>query len=193
MSALPGTKEMTDARSQQIMLIDLDSCVRCYACEVACRQEHHLTVETASRWCQVVTIEPRRLSGQLHMDFVPVICFHCDDPMCARACPVGAISKEADGSVMVDQKTCTGCKLCVSACPYGRMFYNEVTGAAGHCDLCAGRVNAGMEPACVQHCIGGALQFVAQEELALITKGQHTLQMGKVCYTSSKWRLEGKM
>jgi tetrathionate reductase subunit B len=189
MSALQGAKEMTDARSQQIMLIDLDMCVRCYACEVACRQEHHLTVETASRWCQVVTIEPRRLSGQLHMDFVPVICFHCDDPMCAGVCPVGAISKKADGSVMVDQKTCTGCKLCVYACPYGRMFYNEVTGAAGHCDLCAGRVNAGMEPACVQHCIGGALQSVTQDELTLVTKGQHTLRIGKACYASSKWRL----
>ena len=190
MPTLQGAEEMTDAQSQRIMLIDLDNCVRCYACEVACRQEHDLTVETASRWCQVMTIEPRRLSGQLHMDFVPVICFHCDDPLCASVCPVGAISKKEDSCVVIDESACTGCKLCVYACPYGRMFYNEVSNTAGHCDLCAGRVNAGLEPSCVQHCIGGALQFVTQDELTFITKGQHTLRMGKACYTSSKWRLQ---
>ena len=124
------------------------------------------------------------------MDFVPVACFHCDDPMCAAVCPAGAVSKKEDGSVAVDEDMCTGCKLCVDACPYGRMFFNEVTGTAGHCDLCAGRVQAGLEPACVQHCIGGALQFVSHEELPSITAGQHTLRMGKVCYTSSKWRLK---
>ena len=179
-----------ESMSERIMLIDLDNCVRCYACEVACRQEHGLTVETASRWCHVLTIEPRKLSGKLHMDFVPVACFHCDDPMCAAVCPAGAVSKKEDGSVAVDEGMCTGCKLCVDACPYGRMFFNEVTGTAGHCDLCAGRVQAGLEPACVQHCIGGALQFVSHEELPSITAGQHTLRMGKVCYTSSKWKLQ---
>jgi Fe-S-cluster-containing dehydrogenase component len=174
-----------------IMLIDLDNCVRCYACEVACRQEHGLTVETASRWCHVLTIEPRQVSGRLHMDFVPMACFHCDDPLCAAVCPVGAISKKEDGSVAVDENMCTGCKLCVDACPYGLMFFNEVTGYAGHCDLCASRVEAGLEPACVQHCIGGALQFVAQEEAAAMIAGQHALKIGKVFYTSSKWRLKG--
>lgn len=190
MPALQGAEEMKDVHSQRIMVIDLDRCVRCYACEVACRQEHGLSVETGARWCQVMTIEPRRLSGQLHMDFVPAICFHCDDPMCAAVCPVGAISREADGAVVVDQATCTGCRLCVCACPYGRMFVNEVTGTAGHCDLCASRFDAGIEPACVQHCIGGALQFVTTEELVRSTNGQHTLRIGKVCYISSKWRLQ---
>ncbi len=180
---------MMNTQPQRIMVIDLDNCVRCYACEVACRQEHDLSVETRSRWCQIMTIEPRKISGHLHMDFIPVICLHCDDPMCASVCPVAAISKEEDGSVVIDAAVCTGCKLCVYACPYGRMFYNEISATAGHCDLCAGRVLAGLEPSCVQHCIGGALHFVTQDEMISITKGQHTLQIGKVCYTSSKWHL----
>ena len=188
---MQGAEEMMESMSERIMLIDLDNCVRCYACEVACRQEHDLSVETASRWCHVLTIEPRQVSGQLHMDFVPVACFHCDDPMCAAVCPVSAISKKADGSVTVDEDMCTGCRLCIDACPYGQMFFNALKGIAGHCDLCADRVKAGLEPACVQHCIGGALQFVLQEELTNITAGQHTLRMGKACYTSSKWRLKG--
>jgi tetrathionate reductase subunit B len=183
---------MKDPMSERIMLIDLDNCVRCYACEVACRQEHDLTAATGCRWCQVVTVEPRRVDGQLHMDFVPVICFHCEHPMCAEVCPSGAIAKSDDGRVVVDGEACSGCRLCVSACPYGRMFFDEVTDTAGHCDLCAQRVEAGLEPACVQHCIGGALQLVSGHDLPDITAGQHTLLMGKICYTSSKWQLRGE-
>jgi len=175
--------------TNNILLVDLDKCTRCYACEIACRQEHDLSFETKSRWCRVMTIEPRRVKGELHMDFVPYMCFHCDDPPCAHFCPVNAISKREDGIVVVDEETCTGCKLCIYGCPYGLMFYNEVKGTAGKCDLCIDRISNGLEPSCVQHCIGGAIQFVTPTELADITRGQHTATSGKVVYTSSKWRL----
>ena len=187
---MQGTKERIATMSQKFLLIDIDNCVRCYACEVACRQEHGLTFETKSNWCQVMTIEPRWIRQELHMDFVPVMCSQCDDPICASFCPVNAISKGEDGIVVVDEEVCTGCKLCVYACPYGAMFYNEVKGIAGKCDFCTSRAQNGLEPACVQHCIGGALQFVTENELTTITSGEHALRIGMVCYTSSKWRLE---
>lgn len=178
--------------SQKFLLIDLDNCVRCYSCQVACRQEHDLSVETQSKWCRVMTIGPRRIGQELHIDFVPAVCFQCDTPMCAPFCPVNAVSKSADGKVVIDEEACTGCRLCVHGCPYGNMFFNEAKGIVGKCDLCASRVDHGLEPACVQHCIGGALQFVTQEELTQITSGEHTLRMGMVTYTSSKWRLKGE-
>jgi Fe-S-cluster-containing dehydrogenase component len=175
---------------KKVLLIDLDTCVRCYACEVACRQEHGLTFETKSKWCQVMTLGPRWIGQELYMDFVPVMCLQCDDPFCAAFCPVEAIAKRGDGIVVVDEELCTGCKLCVYGCPYGAMFYDEVKGIAGKCDLCSDRIENGLEPACVQHCIGGSLQFVTQEELMSITSGEHTLRMGMTCYVSSKWRLK---
>jgi Fe-S-cluster-containing dehydrogenase component len=177
--------------SGKLFLIDIDSCVRCHACEIACRQEHDLSVETGSCWCRVITVGPRRLEGKLHMDFVPLACFHCDEPACAAACPNSAISKSDDGLVLVDEKACNGCKLCLHACLYGCMSFHTVKHVAGHCDLCRERVEFGIEPACVQHCIGGALQFVTTEELRQNTSGQHTFLFGKVCYVSSKWRLQG--
>jgi len=176
--------------SKNIMLIDIDSCVRCHACEVACRQEHELAFETGSRWCRVMTVGPRRVAGKLHMDFVPVFCRHCDDPLCLTVCPSGAITRNDNGLVLIDEGACTGCKLCVSGCPYGSMSFNETKRTAGHCDLCGERVEAGLDPACVQHCIGGALQFVTLEELAAAASGRHPFLSGRLCYVSSKWRLD---
>lgn len=173
----------------RILLVDLDNCVRCFACEVACREEHNLAREGAPRWCRIETIEPRRIAGQLHMDFVPLMCFHCEEPACAALCPVDAISRDTEGTVTIDGSVCTGCELCVHGCPYGAMSYDDVQGIAGHCDRCTSRVRSGMEPACVQHCIGGALQWVTRDELSALTVGEHTLALGAVCYTSSKWRL----
>jgi Fe-S-cluster-containing dehydrogenase component len=175
--------------SKKVLLIDIDSCVRCYACEIACRQEHALTSETGSRWCRVMTVGPRRIDGKLHTDFVPLLCQHCDDPVCQALCASGAILKDEDGLVLIDEKACTGCKLCLYGCPYGCVSFNEVTRTAGHCDLCRERTEAGLDPACVQHCIGGALQFLDPEEMERRASGHHTFLSGRICYLSSKWRL----
>ena len=171
------------------MLVVLDCCIGCHACEIACRQEHGLTYETGSKWCQVVTLKPRRLRDELHLDYVPTMCAHCEDPLCIRCCPVEAIVKREDGVVLVNAEKCNGCRVCIDGCPYGAMFYNEVTRVAGKCYFCVERLDYGIEPSCVQHCIGGALRFVTQEDLQEAVKGKHTASFGKVCYASSKWKL----
>jgi Fe-S-cluster-containing dehydrogenase component len=71
------------------------------------------------------------------------------------------------------------------------MSFNKVKRVAGHCDLCRDRVEAGIEPACVQHCIGGALQLVTGKELDECASGQHRLLFGKICYVSGKRKLQG--
>jgi len=174
---------------QKVMLVDLDACVRCYACEIACRQENSLGFETKSRWCRVQTIPPRELRGELHLDFVPVMCLQCEDPMCANFCPVEAINKKEDGRVLIDEEACIGCRQCTYGCPYGAMHFNEATQKAGKCNLCLSRTEAGIEPSCVQHCIGGALRFVDAAELKALQNGRHWVKMGCTYYLSSKWEL----
>jgi Fe-S-cluster-containing dehydrogenase component len=181
---------MDRTNSHKVLLIDIDNCVRCYSCQVACRQEHGLNFETKSKWCQVMTIGPRWIGQELHMDFVPTLCFQCDDPICASLCPVNALSKREDGKVVIDEEACTGCRLCVYGCPYGNIFYNETKGVVGKCDLCSNRAHHGLEPSCVQHCIGGALQFLTHKELTNITSGEHIHRIGMVYYVSSKWKLK---
>jgi tetrathionate reductase subunit B len=175
--------------TEKKLLVVLDCCIGCHACEIACRQEHDLTSETGSKWCHVITLKPKQIHDELHLDYFPVMCVHCHDPLCVRCCPVEAIIKREDGIVLVDHEKCSGCKLCVYACPYGAMSLNEVTNVAGKCNFCLERLDYGIEPSCVQHCIGGALRYVTQEDLEETTKGKHTAFFGKVCYASSKWKL----
>lgn len=173
--------------SENIMLIDIDQCTRCYACEIACKQENQIGV--GPRWRQIATLGPRRLNGDLHLDFVPTACIHCDDPLCARLCPTDAITKREDGIVVIAQDKCTGCQLCLYGCPYGVMQYDEEKAVAGKCHFCLDRIDHNLEPSCVQHCIGGSLQWIREEDLEPLTKGMHTARLGKVCYRSTKWKL----
>ncbi|MBI5602694.1 MAG: 4Fe-4S binding protein [Deltaproteobacteria bacterium] len=172
---------------EKILLIDLDRCIRCYACEVACKQENRLPA--GPRWASVVTVGPRIMEGELHQDFVFVTCFQCNEPLCLAACNTGAISKRGDGVVVIDETACQGCGLCVLACPYGAVHLRPGEKKAWKCDQCTERVNDGLGPSCVQHCAGGSLQFVTPAELILITAGRHNARLGKVCYVSTKWRL----
>ena len=171
------------------MLIVLDCCVGCHACEIACRQEHDLSSETGAKWCRVTTVKPRKVQGELHLDFFPAMCLHCETPLCAVVCPEGAIAKNGDGMVLVDEKKCSGCRLCIGACPTGAMSFNEVSRTAAKCDFCRERVASGIEPSCVQHCIGGALRYMEPGELREVIKGKHTFCSGQITYTSSKWKL----
>ncbi|MEW6334432.1 MAG: 4Fe-4S dicluster domain-containing protein [Thermodesulfobacteriota bacterium] len=171
------------------MVVVVDCCVGCHACEIACRQENNLTHETGSKWCRVITVKPRKAGDGLRADYLPTLCLHCDEPLCLQSCPAGAITKRADGLVLVDAERCDGCRLCVCACPYGAMSFNEVTQAAGKCNFCLERSESGIEPSCVQHCLGGALRYVGTEELDEITRGKHTAFFGRVCYVSSLWKL----
>jgi len=173
----------------KFLLIDLDACVRCYSCEIACRQENQLVSESKSRWCRVFSIGPRKVDGELHMDFVPVLCLQCEDPTCAYFCPMEAISKREDGIVVIDEGVCTGCRQCQYGCPYGVMQFNEITQKAGKCNLCLSRTEDGIEPSCVQHCIGGALRFVSPRQLEEIADGKYLAKLGRTYYLSSKWKL----
>ena len=175
-------------RIEKKMLVVLDCCVGCHACEIACRQEHDLSCETESKWCRVMTLKPRRVQDELHLDYFPAMCMHCEAPLCLQICPVGAIVKREDGIVVVEEEMCNGCQLCLSACPYGAMSFNPLTRKAGKCNFCLDRVEYGIEPSCVQHCIGGALRYVTPEDLGEITKGKHTVSFGKVHYASSQWK-----
>jgi len=171
----------------KVLVIDLDKCIGCYSCEVACKQENDLPLGV--RWLRVLTIGPRKINGELHMDFIPTMCLHCNDPYCSYLCPTNAIIKREDGVVLLDENKCIGCKLCVYACPYGLMHFNHDRNVAGKCNMCFSRMNYGLEPSCVQHCIGGALQILDIERAKKVAEGRNRAGTEKVWYLSNKWEL----
>lgn len=92
---------------------------------------------------------------RMTMFYIPRICNHCLNPACVAACPSGAFYKRGeDGIVLINQKKCRGWRLCVTACPYKKVYFNWNTGKSEKCILCYPRVETGQVPACMHSCVG---------------------------------------
>lgn len=95
-----------------------------------------------------------------HFFYLPRICNHCTHPACLEACPRKAISKrENDGIVLIDEDHCRGYRFCQEACPYKKIYYNEVAGVSQKCIFCFPRIDEGVTTACSRQC-PGRVRFV---------------------------------
>ena len=89
------------------------------------------------------------------MMYLPRLCEHCINPACVASCPSGAIYKrEEDGIVLIDQDKCRGWRMCVSGCPYKKIYYNWKTGKSEKCIFCYPRIEAGQPTVCSETCVG---------------------------------------
>lgn len=141
------------------MFQDVERCTGCEACVVACMDQNDLDVERKEHaWRRVFALE----SGshpEAALAFVSLACMQCGDAPCLLGCPTGAIERQpATGAVTVEGSRCIGCHSCSIACPFGVPRYG-VDGRMQKCDLCAARVEHGLDPACVHTCPTRALRF----------------------------------
>jgi nitrate reductase / nitrite oxidoreductase, beta subunit len=89
------------------------------------------------------------------MMYLPRLCEHCLNPTCVAACPSGAIYKRAeDGIVLIDQDKCRGWRMCVSGCPYKKIYYNWRSGKSEKCTFCFPRIEVGEPTVCSETCVG---------------------------------------
>ncbi len=89
------------------------------------------------------------------MMYLPRLCEHCLNPSCVAVCPSGAIYKrEEDGIVLIDQEKCRGWRMCVSGCPYKKIYYNWHTGKSEKCTFCYPRIESGLPTVCSETCVG---------------------------------------
>jgi len=87
--------------------------------------------------------------------YLPRICNHCLNPACVASCPSGALYKRGeDGVVLINQERCRAWRMCVTACPYKKSYYNWNTGKSEKCILCYPRLESGQAPACMHSCVG---------------------------------------
>jgi nitrate reductase beta subunit len=105
-----------------------------------------------------VTDEVRQQMAEIErvvFNYLPRICNHCLNPACVAACPSGAIYKRGeDGVVLVNEDKCRAWRMCISACPYKKVYYNWSTGKSEKCILCFPRMETGQAPACAHSCVG---------------------------------------
>jgi len=143
------------------LIIDQERCIGCEACTVACRKENN----GQAGWIRVKTLNspckdtPAGTFPHLTMHFLPALCNHCEQPPCADACPLGAITKSHSGIVILDADICDGCQTCLDACPYGAIEFDDTKDKAEKCNLCSQRIEVGLEPFCVICCEGQAIHF----------------------------------
>ena len=148
--------------------IDISRCVGCHTCTMSCQAENNTlefqTGQANLAYRRVIGVEEGTYP-EVSKYFLPMACHHCLEPACIPSCPVDAISKrEEDGIVLIDVDACIGCGYCQPACPYGAPQPNVNSGKYEKCTFCVHRTSQGLEPACVPTCIGGALQFVRDDD-----------------------------
>ncbi len=162
------------------LVIDLDTCVGCHACVVACKgwnteapgaplsdSDPYGAEPSGSFLNRVHSYEVTPDSGCAPtLVHFPKSCLHCEDAPCVTVCPTGASYKRVeDGIVLVNEEACIGCGLCAWACPYGARELDALAGVMKKCTLCVDRIyndtlpEADRIPACVRTCPTGARHF----------------------------------
>lgn len=150
------------------MVLDLNRCIGCHACSLACKIEN--ATSKGVFWSRVFQMEDG-LYPTVRRAYLPRLCMHCENPACITVCPTGATFKSPNGLVLVDESKCIGCRACMLACPYGVRYFNdgkeyflggtppwgEATvdhqeGTVGKCTFCSHRIEQGLDPACVEAC-----------------------------------------
>lgn len=138
----------------EVIYMDLNRCIYCRACEVACEREHggfsHMFVQI---------IEDRYA--------VPMNCRHCETSSCTLVCPSQALYRSSPEAVTINVMKCIACKLCTLACPFGVIWPDSYSKVARKCDLCIHRLEKGLEPACVATCSARALSFGELDEILI--------------------------
>jgi len=184
-SATPssGTNIRRDHSIKQVevsKLVDIDLCIGCKACEVACKEWNDLQVEethnfggyqshenlTASTWDLMrfneVDLDNDGFAWLIRKDS----CLHCEEPGCLLACPApGAVVQYENGIVDFDQDKCIGCQYCVSGCPFDIPRFDSETKKVYKCTMCVDRIGNGLEPACVKSCPTGSIRFGTKEDM----------------------------
>jgi len=201
-----------DGRIRQwAMVIDLRSCDGCQSvgkppqCTAACIEGHF--APEPMEWIQV-------FEGDLPgggTQFIPTPCQQCQNPPCVNVCPVAATFSTPEGTVLIDQDRCIGCRICMAACPYDRRFFNWGTppippesqmaeysaehqvparrGTVMKCDFCPDMMRTDTLPYCVQGCPNQAIYYGDLEE-DVASNGDEVIVLSRFLSENQAYRLK---
>jgi Fe-S-cluster-containing dehydrogenase component len=207
-----GPAVTRDGRVRQwTMIMDLRYCDGCQSqgtppqCTTACIEGRY--VPEPMEWIELYEND---LPGG-GTQFLPTLCMQCQNPPCVNVCPVGATFSSPEGTVLIDQDRCIGCRLCMAACPYDRRFFlwgdppvppeslladyspdhqaPAQRGTVYKCDFCPDMVRAGTLPFCIQACPNDAIWYGDLEE-DIATNGKQIVTASRLMSENSAYRLK---
>jgi len=153
---------------QYAIAIDITRCDGCGSCFLACKDEYTgndyppysvAQPNHGHKWMNLREVE-QGTGSKVKMDYIPILCQHCENPVCAEGAPEGAVYTRPDGIVILDPVKSKGRKDMVEKCPYGAIYWNEALGVPQKCTLCAHMLDAGEKTVrCVESCPTQALHF----------------------------------
>ena len=147
----------------KIFDLDLERCVGCFACVVACMDQND-TDPSETDGLRGVSPVKQAYSVTKKPGFISLACMHCEDAPCVTGCPTGCLKREGNGLVVSEEYLCIGCHSCLLNCPYGAPRFGR-DGKINKCDGCLVRVENGLIPACVRVCPAKALKYDTQETI----------------------------
>ncbi|MDO9535455.1 MAG: 4Fe-4S dicluster domain-containing protein [Bacillota bacterium] len=157
----------------KILSINAELCTGCRACELVCSLSKYDACNPRKSAISIMKVEAYGID-------LPVVCQHCDSPLCRDVCPVNALTRNTDtGAINLLSDVCIGCRACTLVCPYGAIKLDPDTGKTIKCDLCGG------DPKCVKFCETGTLIYekpfitTYQRQTQYLKKVEHTLLSGR--------------
>ena len=167
-----------------IFIIDVAKCNGCYSCQMSCKDEH-----VGNDWAPYACSQPdtgqfwikvnEKTCGtvpKVRVNYTPMLCGHCKNAACLKACSHEAICRRDDGLILIDPAKCKGCKQCIKACPYESIYFNDESKVSQKCTGCAHLLDNGYkQPRCVESCPTEAIRFGDEHELAAEIPGSVVL------------------
>ncbi|PQL91538.1 4Fe-4S dicluster domain-containing protein [Apibacter adventoris] len=164
---------ITEYNKNMGFFVDMQRCIGCHACEMACAE-----CETNG---QESMIHIHYVDRKHTIQTTVQVCMHCEDPVCANVCPADAITKDNLGVVhSANTARCIGCSNCVMACPFGVPNKKEEAELMMKCNMCYDRTSAGLKPMCATVCPSGALFYGTLEEIE--EKRPHSTPVNKFIF-----------
>lgn len=155
-----------------ILDLDLEKCIACGACSVACMDQNDIDVTEGEMPFRTVFAMEKGRRDAVEYLCLSMACMHCDHAPCIKGCPIGCLKKdEATGLVLYDNTSCIGCHSCSLACPFGAPHFNK-SGKMVKCDGCKVRQQHGLQPACVRVCPTNALTVCREKDYSNIKAGK---------------------